>query len=522
MEGADDYVIFNPHHEYGLSLIERIHERHRRRAVCCFTDPSGRARRAAHELARTHAGLIVGIYHAHPQRLEPLLQHLKARHRVSAVAPFDEDGLLPAAQAVEALGLASTDAPLLRRFRDKYALKAHLRVGRPWLRMNASERVEDVAQVLALRAEPDYRRFVLKPNDGCGNRDIGVFGRDSAPKAIERYFERLRGRAVVMEEYVGGREFFVNGQIDADGRVLVVAVFEYDRQPANGRHNIDFETVKVAHRDPRFQRLAKYAIEVMRASGLRRSPFHLELKVDERGPCLIEVAARLAGHGNARLCGELHGSWIDLLDWAGHCWVSESPYGRAGLDWSRYDADALRYVHGVAEREERLVDIEGLEEVEALPEFYRWVKKPLPGGRVERTTCSHTTPWILIVRAPSEPEAARAANAARNLIRWNRRSAGVGRPLRVLRLRAPRALATVRHDADVVGLKLARVGRTLNQAVAGRWAALRDSPPWARAAAHQMNADAVMASGTILTASPREDRSESLPISHGEGTSPSA
>jgi len=519
MEGACEYLIFNPHLEYGISLLERIHRRHRQRAVCCFTDTSAAARRAARQLARSHGELLSGLYHAHCRRLAPFIEHLKAQHHVAAVAPFDEDGLLLAAEAIERLGLANGDAPVLRRFRDKYALKAHLRAQQPALRVNAAERVASVREVLELRRVPGFRRFVLKPNDGCGNRDIGVFGRDSAPQAIERYLERLRDRAILMEEYIGGQEYFVNGQIDAEGQVTVVAIFEYDRQPANGRHNIDFETLKVAHRDVRFERLASYAAEVMRASGLRRSPFHLELKVDSRGPCLIEAGARLAGHDNARLCGELHGSWIDLLDWAGHGWVSAAPYDGARLDWHRYDADALRYVHGVADRSERVHDLEGIEAIEALPEFYRWVKKPQLDARIERTVCSHSAPWILIVRASSEALAALAASEARRLMRWNQHHSRLAGPLLTLRRSAPRVVARFGQDA----LELCRaLGQGLRQAAAARWLALRKAPPpWTRAAAHQMKADTAIASGTILTACPRVDASDSLPISHGEGTSPS-
>ena len=514
MDGAGEYLILNPHHEYGVSLIERIHRRHRRRAVCCFTESSISARQAMRLLARSHGEMLSGLYTAHPQRLAPFIEHLRQRHRIEAVAPFDEDSLLPAAEVLEALGLDRERAALLRRFRDKHQLKSHLRAHAPALRMTASERVASVSEVLEVRAAPGYARFVLKPNDGWGNRDIGVFGRDSTPDSIERHLWRLRGRPVVMEEYVGGHEFFVNGQVDGDGRVVVVAIFEYDRQPANGRHNIDFETVKLAHRNPRFERLAHYAREVMRATGLRRAPFHLELKLDAGGPCLIEVGARLAGHGNAQLCGELHGSWVDLLDWAGHCWLSDKPYEDGELDWARYDADALRYVHGVADRSERVYDIEGLEAVEAMPEFYRWVKKPVPGGRIERTVCSHTSPWILILRAPDEVRAALAGIKARRSIRWNRHTPPLARPLRLARERGPAAIAALRGEA-------VHLRQRVRQTVAARWAALLDSPRWARAAAHQIRPETTIASGTMRTDSAREDVSASLPMSHGEGTSPS-
>jgi hypothetical protein len=229
----------------------------------------------------------------------------------------------------------------------------------------------------------------------------------------------MQGTAVLMEEYVDGTEFFVNGQVDAKGNVSVVAIFEYVRRAANGCHNIDFETLRLPHSSPLFGDLARYTEQVMRATGLLRSPFHLELKADERGPCLIEVGARLAGHGNAFLCGELHGSSLDLIDLAGHYYLHDADYGSLPLDWLEYDSSAVRYVHGVGQNRERLYDLQGVAQVEALPEFYTWVRKPVVGMQVEPTTDSLGMPWSLILKSPTELLAAQAAIEVRRLIRWN-------------------------------------------------------------------------------------------------------
>ncbi len=91
--------------------------------------------------------------------------------------------------------------------------------------------------------------------------------------------------------------------------------------------------------------------QIMQATGLKRSPFHMEIKVDDRGPCLIEVGARLVGHGNAELCGKMHGD-LDLFDLAAHYYLSNHDYGPVSLNWNRYDATDVRYVHGIAERSE--------------------------------------------------------------------------------------------------------------------------------------------------------------------------
>jgi hypothetical protein len=605
MGGPAEYVILNPHREYGAACIERMHRTHGSRAVCCFTDRLAGARQAR-ALMRTHGEYIAAAYCVDLRHPSALAAHLRERHRIGTAVPLDEDSGLPCADLVERLGLPWPPPALLRRFREKDAVKSALRAARPALRVNASRRVASPQEVISASADPAYHRFVLKPNEGSGNRDVSVFGAGSARARIEEYFESVGGRAVVMEEYIGGREYFLDGQMDAFGSVTIVAAFEHLRQPANGRHNLDFETLKLSHGSATFAQISAYAREVMQATGLTRSPFHLELKVDAQGPCLIEIAPRLSGYGNARICGELHGSRVDLIDWACHYYGSKQPYRQAELDWARYDAQALRYVCGLAERSETIHDLLGIEAVESLPEFYRWVKKPVLGDRVERTRSSLTMPWMLIMRAPAEHALAIAASDARRLIRWNAQTPGFQRPVRALRHRLPKAVALLREEgpalvlqdlpalvshearvalsdahrrlrraADVLGrhgrsfvrdewpqltqrmsslvhevpgrlriarmrgaLRIARMRGTLQAATRAlearaKWLtqmrgsasrALREAlgaRPWARAAMSQMQAETRMARGTILTASPSEDAIDSLPISHGEGTSPS-
>src|ERR1700730_10404242 len=105
----------------------------------------------------------------------------------------------------------------------------------------------------------------------------------------------------------------------------------------------------------------------MEARGLRRSPFHLELKIDAQGPCLIDAAARLAGNQNAFLCSTLHGDQLDLIEVALYHYLHTDDAECLRLDWSRYDSTHVQYVHGIATRREIIVELQGADEVEALP-----------------------------------------------------------------------------------------------------------------------------------------------------------
>jgi hypothetical protein len=251
---APTIVIQDPYHEYGVQFIEHIFNRHGYRAICFYTDDRERMRHDRSS-AEWRSKYMAAAYKVAPSRIPEFADHLHAHHDVIAVVPFNEAAVIPAAELADRIGLGWAQSRVLRRFRDKLAMKQHLRRVAPTLRINSSHGVRSTAEVLLLRTQERYQRFVLKPNDGYGNQHIGLFGRDSPAALIDAYMATLPDRNIVMEEYIGGTEYFVNGQIDAHGNVITFAIFEYVRLPANGRHNIDLETIVVRHGTPIFDRL---------------------------------------------------------------------------------------------------------------------------------------------------------------------------------------------------------------------------------------------------------------------------
>ncbi len=421
-------LIQDPYHDYAARFIELGARRHGVTAVCFFTDPLERARHE-HLYPVLRSEKVSARYDVPRDDLSGFLERTLPHHRIAAVLPVSEPTLPGAVRIAHALGLSWADPAVLARFSDKFLLKQYLRDAHPHLRINASRRIANLAEVLAARASPHYRRFVLKPNSGFGNRDVGMFDAASPASAIEEFLRSRPQTPMVMEQYIEGEEYFVNGQVDAGGETTVVAIFKYSKVAANGRDNIDYETALVPRRDANFDLLAHYAAQVLRATGLRRSPFHLELKLDASGPCLVEIGARLAGLGNAEICGRLHGPDLDLLDLALHYYLHDADYGPLPLDWTRYDSSAMRYVHGIATRAETVYRLEGVAQIEAMPEFYAWVKKPDLGTRLEVTTDILTMPYCVILQGPDDAALVAAAANVRRLLRWN---ASVSVPRRVL------------------------------------------------------------------------------------------
>jgi hypothetical protein len=186
--------------------------------------------------------------------------------------------------------------------------------------------------------------------------------------------------------------------VDAKGGISVCAVFEYHRVAANGREALDYLTAKVGSRSRFFARVDSYVREVIAASGLTRSPFHVEIKIDERGPCLIDAGARLVGNRNAFACEDLHGGTFDPFDLACRTYLSPSPAEPPDFDWNAYDAKELLYVQGLATGPGRVYSTDGLREVEELPEFAGWVSRPELGQRISPTVDLFSCPWSLLLR----------------------------------------------------------------------------------------------------------------------------
>ena len=330
-------------------------------------------------------------------------------------------------------------------FRDKGRLKDHLRSVDPTLRLNRTRLVTDARSARRFIEEIRPARIVLKPNAGAGNIDVAFFDTSATDAELEAHIVGA-GRHVLAEQYIAGEEFYVDGQVDASGTVHVVSVVQYVRASHLGKENVEVGSRSVRTTDPLFDVLATYARRVVNATGLRRSPFHLEAKVDQDGPCLIEVAARLCGANGAFQDSRMHG--CDLLEVALDHYLGEKT-SAPPLDWGAYDEHLYGYMIGLSGHDGLICSVRGLAEVEAMPEFVAWADRPRVGQRVRRTLDLITHPWSVELRAPSAEQLDAARRRADALIEWDTH------PGPVARLRGVSAYASERLAALVAAPRIA-------------------------------------------------------------------
>jgi hypothetical protein len=433
------FVIQDPAYPQALHFIEALRRGWGMRPVCLWSDADLR-RAEAWRYPVLRSDWVAAHYDGDPHRLGDAARFISERH-LAAVVPWRESMVLPSSELAEHLGLSWAQPDVLPLFRDKHALKSRLRADPDGPRVNAIAVVSSVEDVERAVATGFFDRFVLKPNDGFGNRRIGFFERDTPPASIAEHLDSVGGSAL-MEEFIDGEEYYVNGQVDGAGRVTVTLVGRYERAEVNGKPNIEVGGRTVSHASEEFTLLADYAARVLQTLGLRRSPFHLEAKIDERGPCLVEVGARLVGTDAAVDDGQVHGDRFDAYTLAAHYYLTADDLGPVPVDWERYDSARLGHLQGAALVDERIYEVRGCEEVEALPEFVRWVVRPAPGDRVSRTLDLGDVPWHVVIEAQDDDAYDRAAARVRALIGWNDRSTG---PVRALREVASLSTPVVRR-----------------------------------------------------------------------------
>jgi len=140
---------------------------------------------------------------------------------------------------------------------------------------------------------------VVKAPDRQGQRGLSLVGSpDELEPAVGRALAASRNRHCVIEELVEGPEVTVNALL-RDGRFEPLTVTDRvtAAPPAFG--------VALAHVWPS-EAAGAEAVEVARRAAealeLREGPVYAQLRVGERGPQVVELAARLGGGHDAELC----------------------------------------------------------------------------------------------------------------------------------------------------------------------------------------------------------------------------
>jgi D-alanine-D-alanine ligase-like ATP-grasp enzyme len=247
------------------------------------------------------AGLIT-LDFAHPEHAAEQAELVALEHPFAGVVGVDDDTAVTAAAIAARLRLRGNSVPAALAARDKHRqreLLAGARVPVPRFSLYSSG-----ADPETLAREITYP-CVLKPLRLSGSR--GVIRADNPPDFVAA-FRRLRAilarpdvaacgeaaRQLLVEEFISGPEVALEGLL-VGGRLQVLALFDKP-DPLDGP--FFEETIYLTPSrlpDAAQQAIAATAQAAATALGLVEGPVHAELRYNDHGPWLIELAARPIG-----------------------------------------------------------------------------------------------------------------------------------------------------------------------------------------------------------------------------------
>jgi biotin carboxylase len=247
------------------------------------------------------------------------VQHIVAYandHPLDAILSVDDSASLIAAQASAALNLPHNSPQAAAAARDKFVMRTLLKQGGvrvPNFRLLST--ADDLARVARQVNYP----CVVKPLALNGSR--GVIRADDADQfvtAAQRLGRLLHSidpspdpKPFLVEEYIPGFEVALEGLLD-HGTLRVLALFDKP-DPLDGPFFEETIYVTPSRLSPETQAaIAHCTADSAQALGLKEGPVHAELRLNDRGVWLIEMAGRSIGGLCAQTLRFAHSADVSL------------------------------------------------------------------------------------------------------------------------------------------------------------------------------------------------------------------
>ncbi len=218
---------------------------------------------------------------------------------LDAIVPVDDSATLLASRAAAALGLPNNPPEAAEAARDKGIMRAKMSAaGVPCPVFRRFHLTDDPREIGRAVSYP----CVVKPLRLSGSR--GVIRADT-PDELVAAFERtkrillgdgfpLERTDILVEDFIPGFEVALEGLLTA-GELHTLAIFDKP-DPLDGPFFEETIYVTPSRLTPETQAAVSACVAQAAASiGLRDGPVHAELRVNEQGPWMVEIAGRSIG-----------------------------------------------------------------------------------------------------------------------------------------------------------------------------------------------------------------------------------
>jgi len=245
-------------------------------------------------LQATSLGGLITLPLNDPQRSATEAFLFAQRYPLAAVVGVDDDTAIVAAVIAQRLGLKGNPVHAMQAARDKHQQRELLaKAGVPIPRFMLRGLNEEPSEIARTVTYP----CVVKPLRLSASR--GVMRADNVQGFMEAQ-NRLRSivrepeASFLVEEFIPGYEVALEGLV-VNRRMHVLAIFDKP-DPLDGPFFEETIYVTPSQVPAALQKaIVDCADRAVRALGITEGPIHAELRYNERGPWLIELAARPIG-----------------------------------------------------------------------------------------------------------------------------------------------------------------------------------------------------------------------------------
>ncbi len=344
---------------------------------------------------------------------EEAVRGLIGRIGPDCIVPGTETGVMLADELSAAFALPGNGVAGSRARRDKYEMIETLRRAG----LNAARHFKSAALADILDWIDDHGGFpkVVKPLHSAGSDGVTVCRtREECAEAFRRIHRAtnrlgLPNTEVLVEEYLRGIEYMVNA-VRCRGTTLITD-FGFSKRIVTAAGTLIYDGVEILpceHAD--YAPLADYLEKCLEALGIAYGPAHAEIMMTDRGPALIEVAARLAGGGvPAMVASTSNYSPFDaVID--SYCFPEEFERRVAG---GVCCSEASEMVFLISGREGRIARPLTDADFADLPSFVRLAWDVPPGGSLKITRDLFDCPGHVLLRHSDSAQIARDHAAIR-------------------------------------------------------------------------------------------------------------
>lgn len=225
------------------------------------------------------------------------------------IVPGGDEGIVLATRLSHDLGLVTNDPENLPKMCSK--AEAQKALGRNGVRC-----IRGITATTWEEAKEFYQslgggKIVVKPI--IGGASVGVYichNEETFKEAFLRDLEAANAQnrdsaGVLLQEYIGEDEYIVN-TVSCKGVHKVTAVMVYEKRLMPGKAPIYYMANTISPDSEMAGEVIAYVLQVLDAIGVTFGAVHSEIKVDEKGPVLIEANCRLGG-------GLTRASWQDKV-----------------------------------------------------------------------------------------------------------------------------------------------------------------------------------------------------------------